>query len=733
MAKYFFIFVGFVVTCARAQDTSKVKKDSVKVLKTATVARQAPMIQHQLDRIVLNVDHQVTAAGSNVLELLRSLPGIVVAPDGSITLNGRAGVNVMLDGKPTYLSAEDLASLLTGMPSAEVQKVELMTNPPAKYDAEGTGGLINIVRRHNHADGLNGSVTGTGGEGNYPRYAGSALVSYKTRRWNLWVNESYVHSKSVLGRNVRADILNGGSLLTQQVSNSSDFVTNRGSTTTAGTDWYLTPSTSLTVTGNLAVHRYRYVTNSAMNVYNGGLNKTGGVGFSAVNADRPYNYSTGVQLRHVTDTVGGEWSADVDYSEFRYRPGQDNTTVEYDATGKFLDQSEVFLGQTRRLQIVGARVDYVHPWAGGGKREAGGKFEAGWKSSYVRTVNNSSYYDEGGGQRVIDSTQSDYNLTTEAINAAYVNVERHHGHLSVQGGLRGEQTLMNGQQLYTSQAEVRQRYFELFPTLFAGYKVDSRNSVNLQLGRRIDRADYHELVPFRRPLTSTLFFAGNPYLRPTLTWHGEATWAWRNALYITLSYDIDKDYVRTFPYLDANDSTLTRRPTNVQGAHSWDAVVAYNHVVTRWWTTNTSVEVYRNAFTGNAGEFSLDNAGIVSLDFSTNNSFTISNGLSGEIDFETETKRQFVQSTYGAYEVLSFGLRQQLWGKKVAITLNAHNVLQGDGRSSVDRYLNFNQYSYAQTYSRAVTLTVNYTFGKGKAIQAKIRSGSGEEQERAGN
>jgi hypothetical protein len=338
-----------------------------------------------------------------------------------------------------------------------------------------------------------------------------------------------------------------------------------------------------------------------------------------------------------------------------------------------------------------------------------------------------------GGQRNIDSSQSDYNLNTETINAAYVNVNRQVKKLSLQAGLRAEQTLMNGDQLYTSQLVLRQRYFQLFPTLYAEYKPDGRNSFNIQLGRRIDRADYHELVPFRRPLTPTLFFQGNPYLRPSLTWHGEVNWSWRNAMYVTLGYDIDKDYVRTLPYLDANDSTTTRIPTNIQGAHSWNVDLGYNHPLTKWWTTNTSLVIYQNVFTGSANGFSLNNAGIVSLDLTTNNSFTIGGGLTGEIDFETETKRELVQSTFGAYSILSFGLRQQWPGKKATLSLNVHNVLQSEGNAIADHYLNLDQYSYAHIYTRAVTLSFNYRFGSGKATGTRTRSGSADEQERAGN
>ena len=685
-----------------------------KTLKTATVTTQAPIINHQLDRIVINVDHQITAAGTNTLELIRQLPGIQVSPDGQITLNGRPGVNVLIDGKPTYLSAEDLANLLAGMPSSEVQKLEIMTNPSSKFDSAGSGGMINIVRKHNRADGFNAAVTASAGEANYPRYTGSILLSYKTKHYNLYVNNGYNYSKNIFGRDVTADILNGNNLLTQQVSASSDITTSRSNNTTVGLDYYLTPKTTLTVTGNLGVRQYDDRTVSNMNVFDNTLAKTGNTAFTALNTDHPRNYTTGLQFSHRIDTTGSEWSFDADYSEFRYRPIQYNTTINNDSAGKFENENDLFLAQSRTLHIAGARADYIHPWPGKGK------LEAGLKSSDVRTSNYST-----------DSSQSDKN--TENINAAYINIARQYKKLSLQTGLRAEQTIVNGQGLSMPQTSVRQNYFQLFPTLFAEYKLDTRNNLNIQLGRRIDRADYHELVPFRRPLTPTLYFQGNPYLRPDLTWHGEITWSWRNALFLTTAYDIDKDYVRTLPYLDADDSTTTRIPTNIRGAHSWDVNLSYNHPVTKWWTTNTSIFVYQNSFTGNVNGYNLDNSGIVTLDFNSNNSLTLAPNLTGEIDFETETKRQLVQSTYGGYSILSFGLRQQLPGKKATLSLTAHNVLQSEGNSGADHYLNLDQYTYAHLYTRSIILTLNYRFGSGKPGQTKTRSGSADEQQRAGN
>lgn len=696
-----------------------------KLLQAATVTRQAPLIQHQIDRIVINVDHQVTASGTTVLELMRQLPGVQVSPDGQISLNGHSGVNVLIDGKPTYLSAEDLAALLGSMPSSELQKLELMTNPPAKFDAAGTGGLINIIRKRNRADGLNGSITASIGQSEYPRYNSSLLLSYKTSKYNLSITESYNYLKSFGGRDIIVDIFNGTTLHSQQVSNTTGVSVNHANNSTAGLDWYLSTKSTLSLTGNLGFRSYRDRTASGMNTFDGKGAPSGNTAFTAYNTDHPLNYTTGLQFSHRLDTAGREWSVEADYAQFRYRPGQYTATIDSDPAGNFESQNNVFLDQTRRLTIVGARADYVHPWPGKGK------WEAGWKSSYVRTTNNSSYYNQQNGQNLIDSAQSDYNVNTEAINAAYVNIDRVFKKLSLQAGLRAEQSTMKGQQLFTSNSSVRQNYVQLFPTLFADYKPDARNSLNVQFGRRIDRPDYHELVPFRRVLSPTLFFEGNPYLRPSVTWHSEITWGWRSAVFVTFGYDIDKNYVRTFPYLDANDSTATRIPTNIQGSRSWNLNLSYNHPVSQWWTTNTTASFYQNYFTGTANGFDLSNPGIVTLDLTSNNSLTITDKLTGEIDFETETKRQFAQSTFGAYSVLSLGLRRQLDGGKATLTLNAHNILQSEDRYNIDRNTDLYLYTNLHFHSRYVTLTLNYRFGSGKPTRTQSRSASDYELQRA--
>lgn len=700
---------------------------STKMLSGVEIKAQASFIEKQIDKTVVNVDQNIANTGTNALELLKKLPGVQVSPDGQITLNGKSGVNLTLDGKTTYLSAEDLANLLINTPSSDIQKIEIMTNPSAKYDAEGTGGIINIIRKKNSKSGLNGTVTGGAGWGHNDRYNGSLALSYKNEKYNLYLNNNYGYNKALPGKStVIADIMSNNALLTEEVSDNSRGGMYRAYNSVAGLDLYLSKKTTLTVSGNISDREAMENIGSFVTSFDRNHNQTGSESFTAINKDKPFSYTTGVQLMHKLDTAGRQWSADADYSSYRYKPGQYNTTVNYDPSGNFLSQENVFIDESRTLRIFGARVDYVRPLPGNGK------IETGLKSSYVKTNNNSTYYNQLGGRNVVDSTQSDYNVNSENINAGYINFNRQYQKLTVQAGLRAEQTIMKGQQLFTN-AAIDRNYFQLFPTIFLSDKFDDQNTFNFQFGRRTDRPDYHELVPFRRPLSATLYFQGNPNLKPNLDWHTEITWVYRNTFFITAAYDFVRDYLRTFPYLDSNKTTMTRIPTNVQGARSWNVDISYNKELAKWFTTNTTVTVYQNSFNGSANGFSLNDVGFPTVDLVSNNSFRCSGKLSLEADFEYESRRQFVGSIYPAYLDWSLALKQKVLHDKGSVTINAINPIAipkfGNG---TDHYLNLNQYGHSRRYAGPVIATFTYRFGSGKLTKTQSKSGSEEEQKRAG-
>ncbi|MDB5156704.1 MAG: hypothetical protein JWR50_1411, partial [Mucilaginibacter sp.] len=526
-------------------------------LHEVTIQAKTPLIEKQIDKTVVNVDQNIANTGTNALELLKRLPGVQVTPDGQITLNGKSGVNVIMDGKTTYLSADDLAALLTNTPSSDIQKIEIMTNPSAKYDAGGTGGIINIIRKKNTKSGFNGNVTAGSGLGpHYSRYNSSLVLNFKTDKYNLYLNNSYGYSNGYTASYGTSDIMNGNALASEQTTVNNATTVNKAYNSSAGLDLYLSKKTMLTLIGSVSDRSSNNNLTSMLTTADSNRVKTAGENFNALNIDKPINFTSGVQLLHKPDTTNRQWSVDVDYSDYRYRPGQYNIGLNYDPSGVFLSRSDVFIDEMRTLHIFGARTDYVMPLTGNGK------IETGLKSSYVKTLNNSVYYNQVNGLNVADPSQSNDNVNSENINAAYINFNRQYKKIAIQAGLRAEQTVMNGEQL-NSVASFHQNYFGLFPTVFINDKIDERNTLNFQFGKRIDRPDYHELVPFRRPLSATLSFQGNPNLKPDINWHSELTWSWKNTFFVTAAYDLDHNYLRTLYYLDSNKTTITRMPTNI--------------------------------------------------------------------------------------------------------------------------------------------------------------------------
>ena len=662
------------------------KKDS---LAPVTVTGRKPLVDRRLDRTVINVDGRLGVSGETVLETLRGLPGVQVSPEGAVSLNGRTGVQVYLDGKPTYLSAEDLAALLNGMSSAGVLRIEIMTNPPAKYGSTGAAGIINIVRKRNLAAGFNGNVSGSFVEGYYPRYNGSVSGSYKSDRMNFSFGDVYTYSKTLFGRRLTSDFLDvNGKLLNEQVSDNRNVSWRRTDRPSAGIDWYLSPKTTLSLSGMAGFGTARDVISSMLDRKGATVNHED---FTSRDRDRPLNYMSTLQWAQQLGRKGGAFTVDMDYSAFFNGLVQVNQGVVYDTSGRVIGDDNGEYSMKRRLRIFSVQADYVQP-------VRGGRWEAGWKSSRVKVD-------------VEDTAQGESVVNVERVDALYGQVNRSVGRMELQGGVRVERW------------ELTRRYFRLFPSLFAGYKLDSFNAVVLRFGRRAEKPDYSEMIPLRRPLTATLYFQGNPWLRPQLTWHGELGWSWKNRVSVTVGADDDRDYMRTLPYLDSGGVTITRRPTNIN-ARSWNVDLAYTGRVTGWWNMDNTVSVYENIFS---------EGGLVSVDWTLNNSLRLDDRWSAEIGGECESKRKFAGSEFGAYYLVNLAVRRSLWKGRGSVTLNAHNIFQSEGGWSQDSYPGLHQYTGARYYTRYVSLGVAYRWGRGRLTRSAARSGSEEERGRAGN
>lgn len=694
-------------------------------LQTVTVTAEKPFIERQIDKTVVNIENSIVATGSSVLEVMQKLPGVQVRQDGQINLNGKAGVNVYIDGKPTLLSAEDLASMLSGMSASGVQKIEIMAKPSARYDAGGSGGIINIVKKRNKKQGVNGSIGLGAGQGRREKYNGNFDISYKTSKVNLFASNAYVYNKQKRYTTSLIDFFNNNSGLESGVASENDQLrTYKTSTPTVGMDLYLSDRTTLSVTGNATIQRFNNSTDSHSEEYDSHKSIVKRYIFTNDTKDKLNNYAAGMHFVHKLDTTGAELAVDADYADYSNSSYQWLANTTNDAAGNFLRHDDILFDQRGGLKIYAAKADYVQPL----KKNM--RLEAGLKTSYVDSRNDNDYFNIIGEQHKPDSSRSSYFHYTEHINAAYLNLNREFGKLTLQLGLRMEQTIGKGEQLLTGQV-TKQDYLQFFPSFFLDYKINDKHGLNVQLGRRIDRPAYADKNPMRRILNTIYYTQGDPNLRPQLSYNNAVTYSYQNELFASLGFTLYNDYLTKSSFPDVDSGVLATIPVNIHRAYAYNIDLNYSKSISNWWSVNNTLYIYYKLFDGNVSGTHLNNSGLVSFYASADNSFTIDKKTTAQLTFWYENRYQEGPSIFKSTYSLGAGLKRMFFNNKIAVVLNASDILWTEPYRWKTSVLNMKESWKAKNDTRVVKLNITYRFGTGKSKKPQNRGGADEEKKRA--
>jgi hypothetical protein len=661
------------------------------------------------------------------MDVLEKSPGISVDKDGNISLKGKAGVMIMVDGKPTYLSAQDLANMLKTMPSSQLEQIEIMTNPPAKYDAAGNSGIINIKTKKNKIQGFNGSVSIGGGMGLKPKTNNSINLNYRAGKFNLFGNYSHNYNKSPqylnLTRNFRDK--NSNQLLTifDQYAEMDRVWQNHSGK--IGLDYYATKKTTLGVvlTG---------FNNPSTNVNNSSTfikDADGTLIFKTLaknkNTDKWTSFGANFNLRHVIDTTGKELTADVDYVNYSNNSHQNFDNFFYDQAGATKQPDEFVKGNLPSdIKIYSAKVDYTHPL----KKDL--KLEAGVKTSYVETDNNAQYANLLSGTWVVDGGRSNHFLYKENINAAYLNSSKQFNKKwSGQLGVRLENTISKGNQLTTSE-QFDRNYTQLFPTAYVGYTMNDKNSYSLSYGRRINRPNYQDMNPFYYFIDKYTYEVGNPYLKPQFSHNIDLNHSFKGFLNTSLNYNTTKDIIQQI--LDQVDSTNTTflKRDNIAKRRSIGISVSANMPVTKWWRTNIYTNVVNNHFEGlvNGGYLSVDGTMFLG---NISNQFTFKKGWSGEVSGFFRSKA--VEGTLVANSMgsVNLGISKQVLKNKGTVRVNVRDFLDIQKFSGYSKYQNIDMTIKNEWDNRVVNVTFTYRFGKTmQSAPQRKKGGANEEQSR---
>lgn len=701
---------------------------AAKILGAVSVASRKPLIEQKLDRTIVNVEASVTNVGSSALEVLEKSPGVTVDKDGNISLKGKQGVVIMIDGRPSYLGGADLANLLKSMSASQLEQIEIMTNPPAKYDASGNSGVINIKTKKNKQFGYNGSITAGFTQGIYPRFNESGNFNYRNGKINVFTNISYSRNrrKQILdiSRNFREtttkEIL---SVFDQEsvMMNMSHFYSAK-----AGLDYFASKKTTLgfVVNGYYNPHTWTSKTNTDIfNPNNVLTNQT--KAFSRID-DKWNNFSANAYLKTVLDSAGQEFTTDLDYIQYRSTSMQSLVSSYYDNVGQLTKIPDTLNGNLPQdITIYSAKADYTKPL------KKGAKFEAGIKSSYVKTDNNANYDSLRNGQLFHDYNRSNHFVYEENINAAYVNFSSPLGKKwSGQFGLRAENTNAKGNQL-TTNVQFKRNYTQLFPTAYIQYTASENNQFVINYGRRINRPNYADLNPFINFLDRYTFEQGNPDLKPQFSHNIELSHTYKGFLTSTLNYSRTTDIIQqVIEQHEATNETFVKKANIATQNQVGFSVSAYKQI-TKWWSGNIYANVANSHFKGVVNNENIS-IGITMFMTQVQQQFKWGKGWGAELSGFYRTKGLEGVIFIEDIAQVDAGFSKQVLKGKGTLKLNFKDIFKGAVYTGYSKYSNVDARFKHVNDNRAIGISFTWRFSKGKlkANAGKREGGASEEQNR---
>lgn len=740
MRKTFFLvaLAAMSVFSAMSQDTivaAPAKADTLlpfqrQELKAVSVTAKKKLVEQKIDRMVVNIDAMMSAAGTSALEVLEKTPGVQVDKDGNISLKGRQGVMVMLDGRPTYLSGAELANLLRGMEASQLEQIEIMTNPPARYDAAGNTGVINIKTRKNKASGFNGSITMGATQGRYFRTNESISLNYGSTKFSVFGNYSFgtgdhFNNLDIFRRYINDDLSTRGEI--EQSSSMKMYRTNNN--LKLGADYRITQKTTVGIVFTGASNPTRTSGSNTSYLKDASSRVDSIIEARSRMKDHWKNGGLNINVRHKYDTTARELTADIDLIAYDVTSIQRFNNISYDP--QLIKQGEDILNGElpMRINIYSAKTDYVLPV---GKTI---KIESGLKSSYVVTDSKANYFLEDNGSSTPDYSKTNFFRYRENINAGYVTVHKKiNEKLEVQAGMRFENTNYNGLQHGNPtrpDSSFRDTYNNIFPTAFLQYKAGKEHSFGLSTGRRIDRPQYQDLNPFLFFIDRYTYGSGNPYLRPQFTNNVELSHTFRGFLTTTLNYGYTRNLI-TETFTQNGEYATIQSTGNLGKRQNAGISVNANFPVATWLRSNLYANYNYNILEGVINDEPIDiTAGNFFMNMS--NQFEFGKGWTGELSGWYRMKGIEGQIVTYPMGELNTAIAKKLWEGKGSVKLSVRDIFYTNPPRGDIRFKTTEAKFRATWDSRAATLTFTYRFGKpAKASIPQPRERFNEEQRRVG-
>ena len=696
--------------------------ESKSQLGEVVVTVEKPVIEKKVDRLVFNVENSIAASGGNALDALRKTPGVMVQDD-KITMIGKGSIAVLIDDRIVQLSGEELVIFLRSIASDDIKSIEVITTPPAKYDAEGTGGLINIQYKKGRRDTWNNSVRATSRQATYPAYFIGNTFSYNKNKLRVlisadakkgsraYMNHSYIfYDKETrfrkLDKKYKNDYFSGRFGLDYDLSkNASVGIQYAGSIRNGNIN-----------DQNLTRDRYNHDLSLKDSIASGGIE------------DRDFNnHSLNLHYIQQLDSIGRKLSVDLDYFTYQSSKDRNFTSNTFDSIRNKIDSLFLSANNTgdQKINNYSAKIDMEHPttWA---------KISYGAKVSFSHTDNSVRYFDTTiPSTRIPDDQQSDDFDYTENTQAAYFDLAKEFGKKwEAKLGLRVEHTQTKG--VSKLEGEKRREYVQWFPIFYLLHTINDKHSISANYNRRINRPGFWALNPFRFYLDQTSYVEGNPSLQPSFTDKIELSHTYKNKLISSASFFVTTDgFAQVTTPIESTKQQIFKYE-NYYTMYQYEISEVYTFSPSSWWKSQNQVNLYYSqSKVDNTINALLQNG--LGLYLSTNNSFTLNKKktIKGEVNFLWNyPEKSHIYKINKPYYSLDLGLKMLFLNKKLDCSIALNDIFKTRIVSNMviinDVTQEFNQYYD----TKSIKVSLKYNFGN-KTISVKEREfGNEEEQNR---
>lgn len=711
----FTITKSSVATVPALQLTNGIEIDQI------TVTAKKPFIELKADKMIINVANSSVSAGNSALEVLEKSPGVIVDNNNNLSLRGKQGVLVTINGKNQYMSGDEITRLLETMPASNIESIEIITNPSAKYDAEGNGGIINIVLKKNENLGSNGSISTQIRQGWRTSHNHNLNLNYRSEKVNIYGAGEYYSSGWEQNLRLMRNIpFENGVTAFDQLANMEE--TSNGYNISLGMDWNVSNNTSIGLLAKTNDGNEQDLNNNTTNISGDNspafntllVNTTGNENYNGQN----YN----ANVNHKFNDNGLDLSFDIDYNIY------DNIElVNYDNFFLSINNEEVdtpfYLRNNRNtaIDILASKLDLTLPIS------EKINLEIGTKLSMVKTDNGTKFDQKDAQGNWIDQFDRSNDFTySEDVMAAYVNGSGTIGSFMIQAGVRMEHTTSEGRSI-TLDRTVPRSYTNLFPSLSISKSINEKHNISASFSRRIERPNYKDLNPFENYLDQYTFEKGNPFLNPQYTNAYGLNYAMGRQLFVALNYSHTTDAITEVIEQVSAENKNYQTSQNLEDFNNISITISAPKIWTEWWVSRLNYTGFYTDFKSAIPSGTLDNQKFTNM-VNLNNELQIPGGWNLEV-----SGRYQGRLTFGLFEIdprgsLDVGLSKSILNGKANVKLNVSDVFRTNNSNVRIDQDDIDLLVIQTNDTRRVTLNVSYRFGNDKVKAAKKRTTAAEEE-----